>query len=294
MKIGMTLLPLIAFTLAFSAPLGLAGDAPGFTLHPQSVMVAIGDTLRLSCLATGTPPVSYIWKRDSTFLTDQTNALLVITNAQPGHSARYRAVASNDDGLAQSNPAEVIVYTNMPCNFPWVWAQTFRGEQTNCDSYLWAMATDDQGAIFLTGDTCATNGDRDWLTLKLDQNGHLVWRDTFGDPSQGDDRALAMAVDDAGNCYVTGYSYSRKEPTRIDPDYLTIKYGPSGQRLWVARYDTGTSETQEARAIAVDSVGNVFITGNRGTLKYDPEATRCGRTAAADCSCPCPAMTAPW
>lgn len=129
MKIGMTLLPLIAFTLAFSAPLGLAGDAPGFTLHPQSVMVAIGDTLRLSCLATGTPPVSYIWKRDSTFLTDQTNALLVITNAQPGHSARYRAVASNDDGLAQSNPAEVIVYTNMPCNFPWVWAQTSGGNK---------------------------------------------------------------------------------------------------------------------------------------------------------------------
>ena len=72
-----------------AAPLQ-AGDAPGIIQQPQGIMVPVGQTLRLSCVVTGTPPIALIWQRDGVYLGDQTNALLTITNVQPAHSGRYR------------------------------------------------------------------------------------------------------------------------------------------------------------------------------------------------------------
>ena len=79
------------------------------------------------------------------------------------------------------------------------------------------------------------------------------------------DEAYAIAVDDSGNVYVTGFSFF---------GYATVKYNPAGQQLWVARYDEGGSNY--AYAIAVDASGNVYVTGqvgpgypDYGTIKYN-------------------------
>ena len=228
--------------LLAGTPLPVTANDPAFLQHPQSVMVPIGDTLRLSCLATGTPPISYIWQKGITFLGNQTNSLLVISNAQPSDAGSYSAVASNTNGLDRSQAATVIVYTNEPCNFPWVWMKNFRGSGTNCDSHISAMTTDSQGNIYLTGPACTTNADTDFLTMKLGPDGELLWRATYGDPSQNDDSALDVAVDSAGNCYVTGYSHTLKPPNYGDIDYLTIKYDTNGQQQWAVLYNSTTNQ----------------------------------------------------
>src|SRR5690349_10718032 len=92
-----------------------ASDPPVYISQPQSVMVAAGDTLRLSCLATGSSPISYIWQKDATFLPTQTNAALVITNTQLEDSGQYTAVASNAYGVERSRTADVVVYTGHVC-----------------------------------------------------------------------------------------------------------------------------------------------------------------------------------
>ena len=60
-----------------------------------------------------------------------------------------------------------------------------------------------------------------------------------------------------GNVYVTGGSVGSGTAT----DYATIKYDPSGNEIWVKRYDGPKKWYDEAYAIAVDGSGNVYVTG---------------------------------
>jgi hypothetical protein len=76
-----------------------------------------------------------------------------------------------------------------------------------------------------------------------------------------------MALDSAGNVYVTGASANL-----TNDDYATVKYSPSGNQLWVRRYAGVPNGQDSARAIAVDSSGNVYVTGQSyggGSLNMD-------------------------
>jgi hypothetical protein len=72
----------------------------------------------------------------------------------------------------------------------------------------------------------------------------------------GIDSGSAITVDALHNVYVTGSSESASQA----PDYLTIKYSPTGRRLWTARYD-GAGRFDVPAAIAVDGAHNVYVTG---------------------------------
>jgi len=76
----------------------------------------------------------------------------------------------------------------------------------------------------------------------------------------GNDDARAVAVDTAGNVYVTGSSDNTE---MLSVDYLTIKYrGTDGYLVWQKSYDgLGTGENVP-RALAVDPAGSyVYVTG---------------------------------
>src|SRR5438876_1147461 len=95
-----------------------------------------------------------------------------------------------------------------------------------------------------------------------------------GPAGNGIDFANAIAVDAAGNIYVTGMSAGNG----TSYDYATVKYSSSGVQQWVRRYDGPKSDLDYAVSIAVDVSGNIYITGSSygsvtgldyATIKYN-------------------------
>ena len=71
------------------------------------------------------------------------------------------------------------------------------------------------------------------------------------------DYTSAIAVDLLGNIYVTGESYGASG----NIDFLTIKLNSFGDTLWTRSYNGSGNGIDKATDIAVDLLGNVFVTG---------------------------------
>jgi hypothetical protein len=84
----------------------------------------------------------------------------------------------------------------------------------------------------------------------------------------GTDMGNGIAVDSAGNVYVTGLTYSTDFPTESprdgtldgSEDVFVTKLNAAGSALLYSTY-LGGSGTDEGQGIAVDSAGNAYITG---------------------------------
>src|SRR6185436_10870410 len=108
----------------------------------------------------------------------------------------------------------------------------------------------------------------------LAQGGVPLWTNRYNGPANYEDRASGMAVDGAGNAFVTGYS-ARTNASPFNRDYATIKYSSAGVPLWTNRYNGPGNATDQATAVAVDGQGNAFVTGfstasdtDYATIKY--------------------------
>jgi hypothetical protein len=134
-----------------------------------------------------------------------------------------------------------------------------------------ALAIDSSGNVYVTGQIEDLNAYPDYGTIKYSSTGQQQWVTRYnGGFGFSFDSANAIAVDSTGNAYVTGrsagpgiYGY---------PDYATIKYDSTGQQQWVARYNGPGDTDDQAVAIAVDQLGNVYVTGTSNgdyvTIKY--------------------------
>jgi hypothetical protein len=128
-----------------------------------------------------------------------------------------------------------------------------------------AVAVDQMGNVYVTGSTYSPERHFDYTTIKYNPNGDTCWVRKYNGANNRVDDALALSVDDTGNVYVTGYS----EGSGTDVDYATVKYDSSGAELWVRRYNGPPDGYDIAEALAVDSRGNVYVTG-RSVGSFSP------------------------
>ncbi len=153
-----------------------------------------------------------------------------------------------------------------------IWVRRYNGPGNGTDSAM-AFWLDAAASIYVTGASIGAGTGFDYATLKYDSDGILLWERRYSLTAQSD-MAKDLAVDDAGNVFVTGHSRG----IGTGQDYLTIKYDAAGTALWERRYNSSGVEQDTARHVVVDDSGNVYITGtspNPGeladivTVKYD-------------------------
>jgi len=139
-----------------------------------------------------------------------------------------------------------------------------------------ALALDGSGNVYVTGTSRMTGQAEDCVTIKYNSNGEQVWVARHDGSVHNSDEAFAIAVDDQGNVYITGWS---SDPTFLS--CLTVKYNSSGVEQWHAIFDDDPNWEDRPFAITVDEAGNVYVAGysrniygpNFLTIKYDPHGT---------------------
>ena len=142
-----------------------------------------------------------------------------------------------------------------------------------------ALALDGSGGVCVTGYSYRPRSNYDFLTIRYDADGRLLWEALYDGPAGQSDYAAAVAVDGNGCVYVAGHSNGRNTSL----DLTLVKYDENGNRLWEVRYDGPSHRDDYACALALDAEGNVFVTGysfgsgtehDYVTLKYSPDGER--------------------
>jgi len=160
-----------------------------------------------------------------------------------------------------------------------LWVARYNGPVSGADEAL-AIAVDGQGNVIVAGPALNAATGFDYLTVKYDNDGAVLWAKWYNGPGDGPDTATAVQVDKVGNVYVTGSSWGGGGS---ELDYATIKYDADGNQQWVSRYAGAANNTDYALALALDAQGNVFVTGyswgsgteyDYATVKYDGDGVQ--------------------
>ena len=83
--------------------------APTITLQPAAASAVVGGSVTFTVSATGTAPLNYQWRKNSSPITNATNATLSLGSAQPGDAASYTVTITNVAGSVTSSAAVLTV-----------------------------------------------------------------------------------------------------------------------------------------------------------------------------------------
>jgi len=136
---------------------------------------------------------------------------------------------------------------------------------TSTDDYGTGIAVDGLGNIVIVGYTGASMdgqphaGNTDLFVVKYSADGARLWTRVLGTAQY--DQATAVALDTAGNIYVTGSTSGSldNQGNAGSSDAFLVKYDAAGNRLWTRTW--GSSAGDGGQGIAVSGTDAVYIGG---------------------------------
>jgi uncharacterized delta-60 repeat protein len=137
-----------------------------------------------------------------------------------------------------------------------VWSNRYTGLFAgSCNAA--AIALDSLGNAIVTGSS-SLSGTVAFAIVKYTPDGGQLWAVRHSGVSGGANFPYALAIDSSNNVYVTGQAGRGT----VNADYMTVKYSAGGVVQWDRRYDSAGFNSDYAAAIAVDSLGNAYVTGS--------------------------------
>jgi len=191
--------------------------------------------------------------------------IAVFDDPSTGKAVVY-VTGTSDGGETTSGPD---VYTaaydlSLPAGSDLLWEARFDGPSHYGDGGN-ALAVD-AGYVYVAGYEHRGQQTKhaDYLLIKyIRETGILVWDATYDSTRNGSDYATGVAVDSAGNAFVTGKSQESLNQEATSFDFLTVMYDSSGKKVqWEARDDGPGFGDDEPTGIFLDEPNNaVYVTG---------------------------------
>jgi hypothetical protein len=227
----------------------------------------------------------------------------------PVSSGAFQTICGGKTGSSCYNKGEAFIAKLNPQGSGLVYSTYLGGNGGDAGT---GIAVDSTGNVYVTGQTYSANfpttsgafqracerpcsGHGAAFVTKLNPEGSaLVYSTYIG--GNGPDWGGGIAVDKAGNVYVTGQASSANFPTTPGAfqticgdagcgfgDVFVTKLNPGGSALIYSTY-LGGSGLDFGRGIAIDNAGNAYVTG--GTLSTDfPITPGAFQTVCGDPDC---------
>jgi|GEM_PF-3152078 len=155
-----------------------------------------------------------------------------------------------------------------------LWVRTAGGPGSYCSAF--SVATDNSENVYVLGTftgsatffntTVSSIGSDDLFLAKYDMAGNFQWVQTTGGLS-GQVDLTGLAVDDAGNAYITGYfldsvmlGTTQLTSTGFEDGFL-MRYDGNGQFAWARQVGGGSTAGNLCNDVCTDAYGAPVVTG---------------------------------
>jgi hypothetical protein len=171
----------------------------------------------------------------------------------------------NEQGIWHSNLLFHKVNTNNSLLNTSIYAGTGNGRNEPFD-----VICDNTGNTYVACRSWGVAVDYDFVVLKYDTLGNLVWDYRFNGSENSYDAATKIRLDNAGNIVASGTITQNAHGIQI----YTVKLSPSGELLWSDKFSRYNSITDSnyVNDLQLDINGNIYLCGksrNSQTQKYD-------------------------
>ena len=143
-----------------------------------------------------------------------------------------------------------------------------------------AVGLDAAGNAYVAGTTSSTDfpttagaagganaGGLDVFVTKLSPDGEVLYSTYLGGPC--DDVARDIAVDAAGNAYVTGRVHGGVCWAEVQAGVLVAKLDPTGALVYGSVIGGTLADSSIGKSISVDTAGHAYVTGIAATASFD-------------------------
>lgn len=138
-----------------------------------------------------------------------------------------------------------------------LWEQRYNNGLTDSAKLV---AVDSSGNVVVTGESNPVGSSfPDIFTIKYaGSDGTILWSRRHSGPVDRSDTPNAIVMDTAGNVFITGTTAL----TTSNSAMYTVKYDSgTGNIVWAKTYDFSATLSDSGQGIALDSQGNVIVTG---------------------------------
>lgn len=144
------------------------------------------------------------------------------------------------------------------------------------------LKIDASGNVYVAGKLKNFGSAEDFYVVKYDNSLNEQWAYSYNGQGGNYDEAYDLSFDGSGEIYATGYSYLSSS----NNDFLTVRLKlTDGSQSWETRFNGTANNSDQAKSMAVDAIGNVYVTGESkgsgtgtdySTIKYCQLTTNAG------------------